>query len=154
MASRFASYKALCMWGLGSLFWGTVTGVLSDFMEPKPSWIEYVYICAVISFVLLLNGAVASSFPNTVLFAPSMAGLGGWHSLMLFLGMFHVASLKYHNYLDECLYSMITSSTVVTVYWALSCQDPLLIILCNFCFTISYSKFFNYVCKRKNNNMT
>ena len=135
MASRFASYKALCMWGLGSLFWGTVTGVLSD-IEPKPSWIEYVYIHAVICFVLLLNGAVASSFPDTALLAPFMAGLGSWQSLILFLGTFHVASLKYNNYLNECLYSMITSSTFVTVYWALSCQDPLVIILCNFRFTI------------------
>ncbi|KAG2560706.1 hypothetical protein PVAP13_8KG084484 [Panicum virgatum] len=114
------------MSGLGSLFWGTVTGVLSD-IEPKPSWIEYVYIYAVICFVLLLNGAVASSFPDTALLAPFMAGLGSWQSLILFLGTFHVASLKYNNYLNECLYSMITSSTFVTVYWALSCQDPLLL---------------------------
>lgn len=124
MENRFAGYKALCTFGLGSLFWGAATGFLVD-LKKDDGLIEYVYLHSIITFILLLNGLVASTFHATAWYAACVAGLGSWSSLILFLGTAHLMSLKFHTYKTECRRSMIVSSVIVTSYWAFSVQDPL-----------------------------
>lgn len=137
--NRFAGYKALCTFGLGSLFWGSATGVLSGWKGEK-GWLEYFYIHSIVTFVLLLNGLIASTFHTTAWLAPSAAGLGSLSALILFLGTAHIMSLKFHSYDKECLHSMIASSAIITIYWIVSVQDPLVIFPSQF---ILYSHYHN-----------
>jgi len=73
----------------------------------------------------MLLGVAASTFPKSSWLAPSLAGFGSLQALILVLGGFHVASLKYHPYDEEAKYSMIGSTILITIYWGLSVQDPM-----------------------------
>ncbi|OEL14384.1 hypothetical protein BAE44_0024597, partial [Dichanthelium oligosanthes] len=125
-AERFAGYQKLCLFGLGSMFWASASEVLAEIeKEGKAEWINYCFIYSAIALVLMLIGLAASTFPESSWLAPSLSGLGGLQSFIFVLGAFHIGSLKFHSYLDECLYSMIATTVAITIYWGLSVQDPL-----------------------------
>ncbi|OEL23088.1 hypothetical protein BAE44_0015893, partial [Dichanthelium oligosanthes] len=113
--------------GLGLVFvvWGSVSGVLTEIEKKvKAEWINYCFIYSDIALVLMLIGLAASTFPDSSWLAASLSGLGALQSFIFVLGAVHIGSLKYHSYLDECLYSMIGTTVAITIYWGLSVQDP------------------------------
>lgn len=130
---RFAGYKSICLFGLGSLFWGSATGVLGQ-LEKKneeekdqetSALVNFCFIYSACALVFMLLGVVALTFHRSSWLAPSLAGFGSLQAIILVLGGFHVASLKYHPYLNECKNSMIGSSIAITFYWGISVQDPM-----------------------------
>lgn len=137
-ADRFAGYKSICLFGLGSLFWGSATGFLGQLKEKdekadkapdRSAWMDFCFLYSAFALLFMLLGVAASSFPNSSWFAPSVAGFGSLQALILVLGGFHVASLKYHSYGKETKYSMIGSTILIIIYWGLSVQDPIVSFL-------------------------
>ncbi|XP_021317284.1 uncharacterized protein LOC110435688 isoform X2 [Sorghum bicolor] len=135
-ADRFAGYKSICLFGLGSLFWGSATGFLGQLKEKdekadkapdRSAWMDFCFLYSAFALLFMLLGVAASSFPNSSWFAPSVAGFGSLQALILVLGGFHVASLKYHSYGKETKYSMIGSTILIIIYWGLSVQDPIIL---------------------------
>ncbi|PUV26688.1 hypothetical protein GQ55_J004000 [Panicum hallii var. hallii] len=130
---RFAGYQKLCLFGLGSMFWSSVTGVLAEIekkAEPQwKNWTGYYFIYSAVALLLMLVGLAASTFANSCWFAPSLAGLGALQAVIFVLGAFHIDSLKYHSNVDQCLHFMIGCTVAVIFYWGWSIQDPLVIFL-------------------------
>jgi len=121
----YEGYQKICLYGLGSVFWGAATGVLSNIQAQHPTWIFWGSIYFVVSLVLMLNGLTAASFSNSTPLPLATAGLGAWAAYIYMLATFHVASLSFHSNVEECGYSMIISSIAVTIHWTYSTQDPL-----------------------------
>lgn len=122
---RYEGYQKICLYGLGSVFWGAATGVLSNIQAQHPTWIFWGSIYFVVSLVLMLNGLTAASFSSSTPMALATAGLGAWTAYIYMLATFHVASLSFHSNVEECGYSMLISSIAVTIHWTYSSQDPL-----------------------------
>ncbi|KAG0529099.1 hypothetical protein BDA96_05G069200 [Sorghum bicolor] len=126
---RYEGYQKICLYGLGSVFWGAATGVLSNIQAQHPTWIFWGSIYFVVSLVLMLNGLTAASFSNSIPLPLATAGLGAWAAYIYMLATFHVASLSFHSNVEECGYSMIISSIAVTIHWTYSTQDPLVFLV-------------------------
>ncbi|CAD6257776.1 unnamed protein product [Miscanthus lutarioriparius] len=126
---RFKGYQKLCLYGLGSVFWGATTGVLSNLQDKHPDWIFWGSIYFVLSLVLMLNGLTAATFSSSTPLALSTAGLGAWTAYIYMLATFHVASLQFHSNVEQCAYSMIIASIAVTFHWSYSSQDPLVLLM-------------------------
>ncbi|CAO2141138.1 unnamed protein product [Urochloa humidicola] len=127
---RLEGYHKICLYGLGSsVFMGVATGVLYNMQKMHSDWVHWGSICFVICLVLMLNGLSAASFPSSTPLALGTAGLGAWTAYVYMLATFHVASLKFHSHVEECVYSMILSSVVVTLHWGYSSQDPLIFLV-------------------------
>uniref|UniRef100_A0A0A9HFJ4 Uncharacterized protein n=1 Tax=Arundo donax TaxID=35708 RepID=A0A0A9HFJ4_ARUDO len=124
---RLAGYRKLCMFGIGSMFWGAVTGVLDHLQKKKPEWVHHCTIYFAISLVIILNGLSAAYFPKSAPLALFTSGLGAWTAFIFVLATFHIASLQFHAQLNEWLQSMAICATIVTYYWGWTAQDPLII---------------------------
>lgn len=137
-SERFAGYQKIALAGLGTIFWGTATGVLSQLKkklgdeEKKPDWVHsslhhwvrYSAIYGTVGIMLMLVGLCASTFPSSSPCAASIAGLGGCQALIFILGTFHIASLNYYSSTEQCFYCFLGASGAVIFYWGLSAQDP------------------------------
>ncbi|KAF8730932.1 hypothetical protein HU200_016806 [Digitaria exilis] len=81
----------------------------------KPNWVHWASICFVVALVVILNGLSAATFETPTSRALGTAGLGAWTAYVYMLATFHVASLKYHSHVNECIYSMVFSTVAVTL---------------------------------------
>lgn len=131
MTERFAGYQRLCLFGLGSMFWSSVTSVLADIEQKQKdnpdwkNWTGYYFIYSAVALLLMLVGLAASTFTDTCWFAPSLAGLGALQAVIFVLGAFHIDSLKYHSNVDQCYHFMIGFAVAVIFFWGWSIQDPM-----------------------------
>lgn len=122
---RFKKYHKICLYGLGSIFMGAATGVLDNMQKNQPNWVRWGSFYFATSLVVMLNGLSAASFPSSTPQALGTAGFGAWKAYVYMLATFHVASLKFHSNVKECVCSMVVSTVLVTLHWGYSSQDPL-----------------------------
>lgn len=123
--TRLRGYLRFSSLGFGAMCWGGATKVLDHAKDKHPEHVSYCVIFLAFAFLSQLIGLIAATFPKTCPWSFFFAGLGAWQSAVFVLAIFHLNVMEYYTELRFAEYSMIATSAVLSFYWSIGPQDPM-----------------------------
>ncbi|XP_062182027.1 uncharacterized protein LOC133886292 [Phragmites australis] len=124
---RLKGYLSICLSGVTTVYWSGAIATLMEMNKTQPTETFCLVLYLLVSLILMLVGVAAATFPSITPWKMGFAGLGSWQAMMFVLVTFHLATFKLHLKPMYSWISMVISSILVSTFWGICAQDPLVL---------------------------